>query len=260
MGGTGKGLIANALKQLRNIAKVDGKLLNPTNRFKFELVNPDTQIVWIDDPKKDFEFETLFSCLTDGWTVERKYLPQFFIKPEDSPKVLICSNVVLNRKGTSNKRRQFIVELNDYYSSKFVTGNESPIEEEHGILFKESWLDDDWNTFYSFMLDNIMLYLKKGLITYETKNVEANFLIQSTDEDFVEFMDNQKFKIGEWYDTKTLFEKFINSYYDGGTKLQQRGFTNWIKLYAKCTNLTYEHSSSGGICKFSFVYPNQETT
>lgn len=82
---------------------------------------------------------------------------------------------MLNRKGTSNKRRQFIVELNDYYSSKFVTGNESPIEEEHGILFKESWLDDDWNTFYSSMLDNIMLYLKNGLITYETKNVEANF-------------------------------------------------------------------------------------
>ena len=133
MGGTGNGLIANAIKQLRNIAKVDGKLLNTTNRFKFELVNPDSQIVWIDDPKKDFEFETLFSCLTDGWTIERKYLPQFFIKPEDSPKVLICSNVVLNRKGTSNKRRQFIVELNDYYSSKFVTGNESPIEEEHGI-------------------------------------------------------------------------------------------------------------------------------
>ena len=260
MGGTGKGLIANAIKQLRNIAKVDGKLLNTTNRFKFELVNPDSQIVWIDDPKKDFEFETLFSCLTDGWTIERKYLPQFFIKPEDSPKVLICSNVVLNRKGTSNKRRQFIVELNDYYSSKFVTGNESPIEEEHGILFKESWLDDDWNTFHSFMLDNIMLYLKNGLITYETKNVEANFLIQSTDEDFVEFMGNQKFQIGEWYDTKTLFDKFINSYYDGGTKLQQRGFTNWIKLYAKCVNLAYEHSSSGGICKFSFLSPNQELT
>jgi hypothetical protein len=73
-------------------------------------------------------------------------------------------------------------------------------------------------------------------------------------------MDNEKFKLGEWYNTKTLFEKFINSYYDGGTKLQQRGFTNWIKLYAKCANLTYNHSSSGGICQFSFLYTNQETT
>lgn len=255
MGGTGKGLIANALKQMRNIAKVDGKLLSATNRFKFELVRPSTQIVWIDDPKKDFEFETLFSCLTDGWTVERKYLPQFFIEPEDSPKVLICSNVVLNRKGTSNKRRQFIVELNDFYSSKFITGTESPIEDEHGILFKESWLDDDWNTFYSFMLDNIELYLNEGLVPYNTKNVETNHLIQSTNEDFVEFMSEKNYKLDEWYDTKEAFDDFIKTYYGEDSKFKQRGFTNWLKLYATSIKAEYDNSSSGGITKFIFITP-----
>jgi hypothetical protein len=261
MGGTGKGLIANAIKQFRRATKIDGKLIHDGNRFKFELVSPDTQVVWIDDPKKDFAFETLFSCLTDGWTVERKFLPQFFIQPEDSPKVLICSNVILNRKGTSNKRRQFVVELNDYYSKQFVSGNETPIEKEHGTLFKEDWLQAEWDSFYSFMLNNVLLFLKEGLVEYETKNVEANFLVQSTNEDFVEFMTEKNYKLDEWYDTKEAFDAFIKTYYGEDSKFKQRGFTNWLKLYAKSIKVEYDNSSSGGITKFIFISPQkQETT
>jgi hypothetical protein len=261
MGGTGKGLIANALKQFRRSTKIDGKLMIDGNRFKFELVNPDTQIVWIDDPRKDFAFESLFSCLTDGWTVERKFLPQFYIQPEASPKVLICSNVVLNRNGTSNKRRQFSVELNDYYSKQLVNGNETPIEKEHGILFKEEWLQAEWDSFYSFMIDNVLMYLKDGLIPYQTKNVEINFLVQNTNEDFVEYMTEKNFKLDVWYDTKKAFDDFIKLYYGEDSNFKQRGFTNWLKRYAESIKVDYDNSSSGGVTKFIFISPpKQETT
>jgi hypothetical protein len=259
-GGTGKGVVANAIKQLRNVAKIDGKLLSLNNRFKFELVTPETQLVWIDDPRKDFEFEILFSCLSDGWTIERKYMPQFFIEPENSPKVLIASNVILNRRGTSNQRRQFIVELNDYYSSRIIPGKTSPIEEEHGILFGETWTDTEWNTFFSYMLNCVHLYHKEGLISYKTENVEANFLLQQTNEDFVEYVESLNLKPNEWYDTTVLFVEFVKTYYGPDSKFKQRGFTNWLKEYARSVNMTFEPKSSGGKTSFRLIPPKQETT
>jgi hypothetical protein len=38
------------------------------------------QVVWIDDIKPDFDFSLLHSNLTDGWTIERKNLPQFLMQ------------------------------------------------------------------------------------------------------------------------------------------------------------------------------------
>lgn len=259
MGGTGKGLVANAIREMRSTVKIDGKQIDMKNRFKFELVSPDTQIIWIDDPNKSFEFELLFSCLTDGWTVERKYMPQFFIKAENSPKVLITSNVILDIRGTSNKRRQFVVELNDYYSSKIVDGDESPVEKEHGVLFKESWAEMDWNTFYSFMLECVHFYLCHGLVKYNTINVEINYLVQKTNEDFVKFMTDSQLEIGRWYITEECFKTFLSTYYGEDSSFKQRGFSNWLKLYANTIKADYESGKLEGKSAFRFCIPTQES-
>jgi hypothetical protein len=73
MGGTGKGLFANALKQMRDVVKIDGKKFDPEDKFKFQNISDSTQIVWLDDTKQDFDFSILHSCLTDGWNIEKKY-------------------------------------------------------------------------------------------------------------------------------------------------------------------------------------------
>jgi hypothetical protein len=249
-GGTGKGLVANGLKRLRSQVKIDGKHWLSTNRFKLEMVRPSTQIVWIDDPKKDFDFTDLYSCLTDGWTVERKHMPQFFIKPDDSPKVMICSNVVLSREGTSNKRRQFIVELNNYYSGQIITGTEKPIENEHGILFSGKWTRKNWNSFYSFMIDNVSIFLKEGFISCELKNVNANFLVQQTNSDFVEWIEEYPVITGELYLTSALFEDFVKKYYGDVSSFKQRGFTNWVKKYATSINAEFIASATNGVSTF----------
>lgn len=253
MGGTGKGLCANALTHIRSQVKIDGKHWDSTNRFRFELVKPGSQIVWIDETKPDFKFDSMFSCLTDGWTIERKYLPQFFIKPADSPKVLICSNTIISNIGSSNKRRQFIVELNDYYSKKIITGSEKPIEEEHGLLFGEQWSAIDWNEFYSFMIDCVSHYFEVGLVPYELKNVSNNLLQQKTSPEFIEWIEGKNLQINVEYNTKDLFEDFKISYLGEDSNFKQRGFTNWLKLYGSTNLLNFNNSTSGGIAKFSFT-------
>jgi len=242
-GGTGKGLIVNAIKTMRPTAKIDGKNYKSEDKFKWSNVTPSTQIVWIDETNKNFNFVDLFSCLTDGWQIERKHQNKFDIAPEDSPKVVICSNTILDNKGSSNKRRQFIVELSDYYSKKIIHGTETPIQDEHGILFSNDWTSEEWNKFYSFMLDCLQYYLKHGLKNYERKNIELNLLKQKTCDEFLEYITNTPPPIGENIDLKPLFEEFKLQYFGEDSQMKQRTFTNWIKMF--CAAKNYEFISVG---------------
>lgn len=242
-GGTGKGVIANAIKLLRFVAKIDGKQYKSDDKYKWSNVNPSTQLVWIDETSKEFDFKDLFSCLTDGWSVERKYQNRFEISPDDSPKVLICSNTILPNKGGSNLRRQFVVELSDYYSKKIIKGTEEPIKDEHGILFSKDWSFDEWNKFYSFMLQCCQLYLKDGLCDYKKKNVEINLLMQCTCEEFMEYINSTPPPLNENLDIKTMFNTFKIGYLGDDTRIVQRTFTNYLKRYCEAYNLEFKQTS-----------------
>ncbi len=233
-GGSGKGLIVNAIKQLRNTTKIDGKHLDIGNRFRWEQVTPATQVVWLDDTKPDFDFSILHSNLTDGLTIERKYLSQFLIQPKDAPKTVICSNSIIKGGGPTNRRRQFIIELSDFYSRKIIKGDEKPIEREHGCLFfdNDAWQADEWNMFFSVMLDCAYQYLNYGLVHNPGVNVEMNRLRQATSEDFVAWAIEKDFKKNGEYDTKEYFNSFVSIYYGEHHQIGQRTFTGWMKEYA----------------------------
>ena len=256
MGGTGKGLIINALKQLRNVAKIDGKHFDAKNRFCWEMVTPSTQIVWIDDIKPDFDFSILHSNLTDGWTIEKKHLPQFYISSSDSPKTAITSNSVISREGTTNIRRQFIVELSDFYSSQIVNGDEKPIEFTHGCVFfsNNSWDSIEWNMFYGFLFECALQYLTTGLVSHEGINIEHNRFRQATDEDFVEWVSGQEFIKNIEYCTSQKYKDYILQFYgDGSIAIGQKKFTNYIKSYATLMKWTYNRVQKNGNSYFYFT-------
>lgn len=256
MGGTGKGLIVNALKQLRNVAKVDGKHFNAQNRFCWELVSHATQIVWIDDAKPDFDFAVLHSNLTDGWTIEKKYSSQLFIPSIDSPKSLITSNSIITGEGTTNIRRQFLLELSNFYSRQIVNGDEKPIEATHGcIFFNDSFWDiDEWNMFYSFMLDCALQYLSTGLISYDGVNIDINRFRQSTDEEFTEWTEEQAFIKNFEYETAIFYENYLRQFYgERGIVIGQKKFTGYIKSFATYKKWIYNRVQKGGKSYFFFT-------
>lgn len=246
-GGRGKGLVVNGVKQVRNTAKIDGKKFDPDDRFRWQSLSRQTQVLWIDDVKTNFPFEVLHSSLTDGWNVEKKREHEFYIKPEDSPKVVIASNTVLSNEGTTNRRRQFIVEFGDHYSRHIKKGTEEPIKDEHGcIFFSEDWNQAEWNRFFSYMLECTALYLKFGLVGYEHKNVAENQLLQRTDEDFPEWIRAKGITVGQKYDKRELFMDFRNTYKGDDSDLKQNTFTKWLKLYASLKGWTVNQSRSDG--------------
>jgi hypothetical protein len=253
-GGSGKGLIVNAIKQARNVAKVDGKHLDSSNRFRWELITPSTQVAWLDDVKTDFDFSLLHSNLTDGWTIERKHLQQFLIAPKDSPKTVICSNSIIQGGGSTNVRRQFIIELSDYYSRQIVRGDEKPIETTHGCLFfGDAWNDEDWSRFFTFMLDCAMQYLSTGLMAFEGVNVDVNRFRQSTSEDFAEWIEDANLSLNEDHITKQHYNSFTSIYYGDSNRIHQRTFTAWLKDYAAYKRMHFEKRSSNSQQIFRFI-------
>jgi arginine repressor len=254
-GGTGKGLFVNAIKQLRTTAKIDGKKYRSDDKFKWQSVKQTTQLVWLDDVNSKFPFEDLHSNSTDGWNVERKHEAEFYIPPHDSHKIVIASNTVLASGGTTNKRRQFIVEFSDYYSRHIINGTEEPIRNHHGCTFfdADDWDMTEWNRFFSFMIDCSVYYHKNGLQSYELKSVILNQIIQSTSDDFAEWIQSGGVVIGEKYKLKALFDEFKESYHLEDTDITQSTFSRWLKSYASIADLKLEKTNSSNVQFIVFV-------
>lgn len=229
-GGTGKTLIRQALEKIRNVVEINGKEFNSNDQYKWNLITPTSQIVVIDDIKKNFNFEYLFSCLTGGWTVESKFRNKFTIPAENSPKVLITSNYPINRNGASNLRRQLVYELSNYYSKQIISGTEEPIKNDVGMLWGEDFSQEDWNIFYSFMIDCIRLYLEKGVISITPKNNAHNFLIHKTTKDFAQFIYEDDFLNSN---SKFIFSDvvsyFNDNYCDPDDPIKSNTLTKYFK-------------------------------
>lgn len=236
-GGTGKGLIANALATLRDTVKMDGKKFKGDSRFDFQDVTVSTRILWLDDVGKQMDIDRFNSISTDGFNVEKKFKDSIFIPPAASPKILICSNIILDCSGTTRKRRQFIIELSDYYSSKIGTGVEEPIVAEHGCrFFTDEWDIDEWNRFYWYMIDCVQLYLDKGLVPVPSINVVENRLRQIISEDLFNWIKSKDFQDETNYNTKSEFEEFKSLYEAGNDKYTQRNFSNKLRKYITLQN------------------------
>ena len=118
-GGNGKSLVQKAVTKIRKHTFVDGKKFRNSasdgSRFNFSSVTLDTQFVWIDDVKTDFDFNSLFSMITGKFVVERKGGNQFEIEEDMKPKMGITTNHIINGSSSSYQRRQHVTEFGNFF-------------------------------------------------------------------------------------------------------------------------------------------------
>lgn len=256
-GGTGKGLFINALREMRDICKLDGKKFDGNERFCFQSVRTSTQIIAIDDLKPKTPFSRFFSVLTEGFEVERKNMEAQHIAPADSPKLLLSSNYIIESEGTSNRRRQFVLEFSDYYSSRIKTGTEKPIINEHGCtFFSDDWDPTEWNSFFSYMLESAGLYLQDGLVGYTNKNLGKNRMKQTCGDDFYEWatdrIERGELKPGIGYQVKTLFVAFKEAYYGEDDTFKQNKFSGLLKKMGVSLDWNVKTSVSNNVSSIIF--------
>jgi hypothetical protein len=181
-GGTGKGLFMNALSKMKKLVKIDGKLLDFSKSFAYQLVSADTQILVFDDVKKYFQFENLFSAVTEGLTLEKKNKDAIMIPFESSPKIAITTNYAIRGSGNSFDRRKWELELHQYYNKDFT-----PMDEFGGKLMFADWTEDQWCQFDNYMIGCLIGFLNTGLVESRFVNLEIRKLSAATCHEFIDW-------------------------------------------------------------------------
>ena len=235
-GGTGKGLFMNALSQMKKLVVIDGKAFAFEKSFPYQTVSADTQVLCFDDVKKHFDFERLFSVVTEGLTLEKKNKDAIKIPFSKSPKIAITTNYAIKGSGNSFARRKWEIELHQHYNKSFT-----PLDE-FGKHFFADWDDDDWCMFDNYMVSCLMLYLENGLIKSRFVNLKIRQLSAETSHDFIEWCGlvdgnptNQLLTIGDKLMKQDLYHEFISEYPDYGPKakmtISRTRFYKWLSAY-----------------------------
>lgn len=245
-GRTGKTLISKAIQELRTLVTLNGKEFDNKGNFPYDTVNLDTSVIVFDDMERTFKFESLFSIITGDLTLKKKFQQPIVIDYEYSPKILFTSNYILSGVGDSHEDRKLEFELYRHYNSSF-----KPIDEFKKRFFSTEWSDDEWNTFYTYMIRCIQKYLTNGLIKRPLKTGMTKKLIANTSEDFYNFCENEfLWKEGKWYTAKEI----LNSYNDGVREMRRNmtvsWFSRWVGMYINYKSWHREYSANTGERKF----------
>lgn len=236
-GGTGKGLFINGIAKMKKVVVIDGKSFNFDKSFAYQLVSADTQILCFDDVSKSFNFERLFSVVTEGLSLEKKNKDAIKIPFSKSPKVAITTNYAIKGKGSSFERRKWELELAQYYTKEYT-----PLKEFRKMMFAE-WDDDEWCQFDNFMIECLQLYLKFGLIKSDFVNLKVRKLSAETCHEFIEWCGvvggtvNHKLVLDTKLFMNDLYLDFVEDNPDFAPKskmtVSRRRFYKWLEAYSE---------------------------
>lgn len=254
-GGTGKGIFVSAISKLRNTITIDGKKFDPRDKFQYQRVTPDTQLLAYQDIEKNFRFDLLFSQITDGMTIEMKNKMQLYFPFEEIPKMVITTNHAVKGDGNSYERRQWELEFTQYYKNGFT-----PLQEFGHNLF-DGWDTEEWHKFDNYMIANLQMFLSKGLIKSKFKNLKVRKLEAATSSEFREWCLGRdrlyNLDPNVDYTGQDLFNDFVSNYPDyaptGKARIANRTFYKWLDEYAKFrynTKLFETKGFNGKIVRF----------
>lgn len=240
-GGSGKGIIINGIGHMKKTSTIDGKTFDFNKSFAFQTVNTDTQVLAFDDVRKNFDFERLFSVITEGITIEYKGKDAIKIPVQDSPKIIISTNYTIKSDGGSFQRRIFEIEMSDYFGV-----HHTPLDQFGNLLYDE-WSIDEWNRFDKFMINCLQYYLLNNLVKSKTNNLELRKFINETSQEFYEFaLTDSCIKLDIRIGKNEILNEFYLEYPDAKKFVTNRTFMKWVKKYSDYNKLNYSEGNSNG--------------
>lgn len=243
-GGTGKGVLLKAVEQYLNTVSIEGKTFSFDKNFVYQRVNPDTKILSFQDVNKNFDFERLFSVLTDGIDVEKKGKDSMLIPFDDAPKVVVTTNYAIRGSGNSHFRRRHELEISQYYNK-----DHTPFDEFKKMMFHE-WNSDEWKQFDAFMIECCQFYLMKGLVKQELINLPEKRLIAETSSEFMEFMTDSRPEPDAIISRVDFYKRFLSE--NPTSKIASKTFYKFVKLYIDFHKIPFREGKSNGVMSFYF--------
>jgi hypothetical protein len=250
-GRSGKGIFWNALKQLRKVQSLDGKTFDFNKSFPYQSVATDCQVLVFDDVKKSFNFENLFSVITEGISIEYKGKDSIKLDVTESPKIIITTNYTIQGDSASFNARKYEVEMSSYFNDNYT-----PIMEFGHELFNE-WNDDEWAAFDNYMMNCISIYLENGLIDMPLKNLDYRKLLDKIGNEmnifFAGLLKN------EYLNIKATYDNLLDSFPELRKKnVSQTLMTRNLNKYCQFHELEFETAYSGGVGRMIIKDNKQE--
>lgn len=239
-GGSGKGILINAISHMKKVSTIDGKTFDFNKSFPYQTVSTDCQVLAFDDVRKNFDFERLFSIITEGITIEYKGKDAIKIPVKDSPKIIISTNYTIKAEGGSFARRMFEVELSAYFGI-----HKTPFDV-FGCMLFDDWSPEEWARFDHYMINCLQFYLENGLVQSTPKNLELRKFINETCQEYYEFVTENNIPCGIRHFKNELYDKFIEENSDMKKWLTKRIFNKWCMKYANFKKFDYNESVTNG--------------
>ena len=229
-GGTGKGLFVTAIGHIKNASIIDGKSWDPNKSFPYQTVKTDTQILSFDDVQHNFNFERLFSVITEGITLEYKNKTAIKIPKEKSPKIVVTTNYAIAGEGHSHERRKWELEFSQFYNKQMT-----PVQRLGRRLFDE-WDDAEWSRFDNYMIGCLQLFLQKGFVKSKFVNLKQRKFHSETNKDFADWALDKDNKLTSIVGSKVvlneMFSEFITENPDF-QRMKRATFYAWIDKFAE---------------------------
>lgn len=168
-GGTGKGVTADMLRYWTGVYNVSGTTIQNDLSLILQGWNKE-RIVAIDDLTKYNFLHRFKSMASKGLTWKRLYKDIVELTFEESPKVLMDGQFGMDIFTDGGVKRRAIMIP---FSGEVFNGNGGQTVDEHyGGVFPDCWTEKDWNGYYSWMADAIVIYMNNRRIK------DINFLTQ----------------------------------------------------------------------------------
>jgi hypothetical protein len=248
-GRSGKGLFWNALKKIRKVQSLDGKTFDFNKSFPYQNVSTDCQVLVFDDVKKNFNFENLFSVITEGITIEYKGKDSIKLDVTESPKIIITTNYTIKGDSASFNARKYEVEMSSYFNDKYT-----PIMEFGHELFNE-WDEEEWARFDNYMMECISIYLNHGLIDMPLLNLDYRKLLNEIGDEMLNYFNG--LERNRDYFIKEVYFKMLEDYPElRKMNISQNLMTMRLGKYCDYFKLKLIKAHNGGIGKLEIVDPN----
>jgi 5S rRNA maturation endonuclease (ribonuclease M5) len=163
-GGSGKSLFLKAVSRLLNMFYIDAHVPSIVdNRFLFDGVTEDTDLIIVDECDRRLNFDFFFGRITGDMKGEEKGNHPFQIPFARSPKIAFATNYVLRKHDASTERRIWPQVFSDYYheATRQNDYRESrSIRDDLGCnLMGSEHAEKDWQADIAFMLQCLQFYL-----------------------------------------------------------------------------------------------------
>lgn len=163
-GRSGKSFLLSAIGKLITSFPIDARVKTVTeNRFVFDGVTENTDLIVVDECHKNLDFDFFFSKITGDLRGEEKGNHPFLIPFAQSPKLVFATNYVLRKHDPSTMGRLWPQIFSDYYH---VATRQNDYRETRSIrddfgcdLMGTEYPEQDWQADIAFMLQCLQLYL-----------------------------------------------------------------------------------------------------